>query len=118
MPKWRSESALDGYKLVLGGFVFLSPWLFAFTYSPARLDAWASGMLLMALSAAALVAFVDWEEWLALALGVWLLAAPWILGLPHTATKIHIAAGLICTYLAGLELWLVHCHQPEGSNSR
>src|SRR5215813_1402243 len=87
---WRKECTLDVYKLVLGAFVFLSPWLFAFTYSPARLDAWGSGLLVMGLSAAAMVAFVDWEEWLALAVGLWMLAAPWVLGLPPVATKIHI----------------------------
>src|SRR5215510_16501616 len=87
-------------------------------YSPARLDAWGSGLLVMGLSAAAMVAFVDWEEWLALVVGLWMLAAPWVLGLPHAATKIHVAAGLICVYLAGLELWLVHYHQWERSNPR
>jgi len=115
---WRKQCTLDVYKLVLGAFVFLSPWLFAFTYSPARLDAWGSGLLVMGLSAAAMVAFVDWEEWLALVIGLWMLAAPWELGLPHAATKIHVAAGLICVYLAGLELWLVHYHQWERSHPR
>ena len=112
----RQESALDFYKLVLGAFLFVSPWLFAFAYGPARADAWLSGLLLMVVSAAALIAFVDWEEWLALALGAWLIASPWVLGLPHTATKIHVGAGLVCAYLAGLELWLVHYHAPEGAN--
>jgi hypothetical protein len=111
--KWRTESPLDLYKLVLGGFVFLSPWLFAFVYGVARMDAWVSGLILMAASTVALVAFYDWEEWLALALGLWLIAAPWVLGLPHLATKIHVAAGLICTYLAVLELWLVHYNHPR-----
>jgi SPW repeat-containing protein len=115
MINWRKECTLDVYKLVLGAFVFVSPWLFAFTYNPARLDAWGSGLLVMSLSAAAMITFVDWEEWLALAVGVWMLAAPWVLGLPHAATKIHVAAGLICIYLAGLELWLVHYHQWERS---
>ena len=118
MLKMRKENALDFYKLVLGGFLFLSPWLFAFSYSVSRLDAWASGTLLMVLSAAAMIAFVDWKEWLALALGLWMLAAPWILGLPHVATKIHIAAGLICTYLAGLELWLAHYHEWDHPSTR
>ena len=113
MSRWRDECALDFYKLAIGGFLFLSPWLFAFTYSAARLDAWASGLLLIALSGAAVVAFFDWEEWLALALGLWMIAAPWVLGLPHAATRIHVAAGLLCAYLAGLQLWLVHYHQPE-----
>ena len=115
---WRKQSTLDVYKLVLGAFVFVSPWLFAFTFSPARLDAWGSGLIVMALSAVAMVVFFDWEEWLALAIGLWMLAAPWVLGLPRTATKIHIAAGLICVYLAGLELWLVHYHQWERDNPR
>ena len=66
---WRKECTLDVYKLVLGAFVIVSPWLFAFTYSPARLDAWGSGLLVMGLSAAAMVAFVDWEEWFALVVG-------------------------------------------------
>jgi predicted cobalt transporter CbtA len=113
MLKWRSESSLDLYKLMLGAFLFVSPWLFAFAYSPARLDAWVSGLILMAASVVALVAFQDWEEWLALLLGLWLIAAPWVLGLPHLATKVHIGAGLICAYLAGLELWLLHYHTPE-----
>jgi hypothetical protein len=113
MITWRSECTLDLYKLVLGGFVALSPWLFAFVYSPARLDAWAIGLILMALSAAAIMALNDWKEWLALALGLWLIAAPWVLGLPHLATKIHVGAGLICVYLAGLELWLLHYDAPE-----
>ena len=114
----RRESALDVYKLALGGFLFLSPWLFAYTYGASRLDAWACGLLLMLLSAAALFAFVDWKEWLILALGLWMVAAPWVLGLPHAATKIHVAAGLLCAYLAGLELWLVHYHQREGTDPR
>jgi predicted MFS family arabinose efflux permease len=112
MSKWRSESTLDLYKLVLGGFVFLSPWLFAFVYGPARLDAWVSGLILMAVSAMAIMALSDWEEWVALVLGLWLIAAPWVLGLPHLATKIHVGAGLVCAYLAGLELWLRHYDSP------
>jgi len=114
----RRESALDVYKLALGGFLLLSPWLLAFSYGASRLDAWACGMLLMLLSAAALFAFVDWKEWLILALGLWMVAAPWVLGLPPAATKIHVAAGLLCAYLAGLELWLVHYHQWEGIGPR
>src|SRR5262249_20672215 len=114
MLKWRTVCILDLYKLVLGGFMVLSPWLFAFVYSPARLDAWASGLVLVAVSTVAAIALSDWEEWLALAIGLWLIAAPWILGLPHLATKIHVGAGLVCVYLSGLELWLLHYNTSEG----
>src|SRR5262245_13557972 len=44
-----------------------------------------------------------------------LIAAPCFFGLPHFATKIGIGAGLICAYLAGLELWLLHYNTPEAS---
>ena len=103
------EYVLDIYKLVLGGFVALSPWLFAFRYEAARLESVASGVLVVAISIAALIAFADWEEWAALALGLWLIASPWALGFPVAAAmKIHIGVGLVLVYLAGLELWLIH----------
>ena len=103
------EYVLDIYKLVLGGFVALSPWLFAFGYEAARLESVASGVLVVAISIAALIAFADWEEWAALALGLWLIASPWALGFPVAAAmKIHIGVGLVLVYLAGLELWLIH----------
>jgi predicted cobalt transporter CbtA len=105
---WRRQSPLDMYKLVFGLLLLLSPWLFAFTSQAARMDAWVVGLALMAASAAALIAFADLEEWLALVLGLWLVAAPWLLGLPHTATKVHVSVGLLVSYLAGLELWLIH----------
>jgi hypothetical protein len=109
MTKWRSEYSLDIYKLALGAFVLLSPWMFAFAYAPARVESAVIGALVMAVSIAALVAFSDWEEWVVLALGLWLIASPWILGFPVAAAmKIHVGAGLALVYLAGLELWLIH----------
>lgn len=103
------EYVLDIYKLVLGGFVALSPWLFAFRNEAARLESVASGVLVVAISIAALIAFADWEEWAALALGLWLIASPWALGFPVAAAlKIHIGVGVVLVYLAGLELWLIH----------
>jgi hypothetical protein len=109
MEQRPREYVLDIYKLVLGGFVALSPWLFAFRYEAARLESVASGMLVVAISIAALIAFADWEEWAVLALGLWLIASPWALGFPVAAAmKIHIGVGLALVYLAGLELWLIH----------
>jgi SPW repeat len=92
MLKWRRESALDLYKFILGAFVFVSPWLFAFVYQPARVDAWVSGIAVMVASIAALTVFVSWEEWLGLALGLWMAASPWVLTLPHAATKVLLGA--------------------------
>ncbi|HET6927948.1 MAG TPA: SPW repeat protein [Hyphomicrobiaceae bacterium] len=109
MQRRPREYVLDIYKLLLGGFMALSPWLFAFRYEAARLESVASGVLVVAISIAALIAFADWEQWAVLALGLWLMASPWALGFPLAAAmKIHIAVGLLLVYLAGLELWLIH----------
>ena len=113
----RPRSSALARRQGLWGLLFISPWLFGFVHTPASLDAWMGGSILMLASAAALLVFNDWEEWLALFLGLWMIAAPWVLSFPHTATKIHLIAGFICAFLAGLELWLVHYDGPSGRSS-
>jgi SPW repeat len=103
------DSSLDVYNLVLAVLLFISPWLFAYPDSVARIDVWASGALIALASLAAIVAFSDWEEWINLLLGLWLVVAPWVLGFAHTrAMHISIGGGLVVAFLAGLELWLDH----------
>jgi hypothetical protein len=120
MVHWRRESVLDLYKIAIGLFFFISPWLLAYHSGVARTDAWAASALVMLASIAALVVFSDWEEWLSLLVGLWLIAAPWILGFTHTrAMVVSIGVGAAFAFIAGLELWLVHCDpQPsqDGSN--
>jgi hypothetical protein len=107
--KARHDSILDIYNLVLAVFVFASPWLFAYVSQPARLDLWATSIVIAVLSFAAIIAFAEWEEWLSLLLGLWLVAAPWALDFAHTtAMHVSVAAGIITVYLAGLDLWLEH----------
>jgi hypothetical protein len=104
----RRESILDAYNLVLGLFLLLSPWLFAFVHRTASADIWVSAALIVIVSIAAIVAFSEWDEWVNLALGIWLIVSPWVLGFPHTkAMHVSIAAGIAVAYLAFLELWLV-----------
>jgi hypothetical protein len=105
----RNEAILDVYKLVLGGYLFVSPFLFAYAGRADRLDAWLTGSLLVLVSIAALLAFAKWEEWTTLALGLWMVVSPWLLGFAHT-TAMHIVIGVGClvVYLAALELWLVY----------
>jgi hypothetical protein len=106
----RREAALDLYTAVLGALLFVSPWLFAYRDGLAREVAFAGGAILLAVSLLAIVAFKEWEEWLNLANGLWLLTAPFALGFPHHAPGMHIAVsiGMAVTFLALLELWLIH----------
>jgi hypothetical protein len=108
MIERRKLWVLDLYVLILAILLFLSPWVFAFTYELAREESWAVGLLLTIASATALFALRSWKEWLILLLGLWLVAAPWLLGFPHAAAmKIHVGVGLVIAYLAGLDLWLL-----------
>jgi len=109
MIKWRRESALDIYNLLLSVFLFISPWLFARANEAATMDLLASGAAIAAFSVGAMVAFANWEEWANLLLGIWLIVSPWVLGFAHTsAMHCSISVGVTVAFLAALELWLVY----------
>jgi hypothetical protein len=109
MRKWRAESVLDLYNLLLAMVLFASPWLFARANGTAAIDLRLSGAAIAILSLAALAAFANWEEWANLLLGIWLIASPWVLGFPHTrAMHFAIGIGAAVAFLAALELWLVY----------
>jgi multisubunit Na+/H+ antiporter MnhB subunit len=105
----RREAALDLYNAVLGAFLFVSPWLFAYSYAPARAGAFAAGAILVLVSLLAIAAFREWEEWINLAIGCWILVSPFVLEFPHR-TGMHVAVGVgaVVVFLALLELFLVH----------
>jgi SPW repeat len=109
MKLWRRESALDVYNLLLAVVLLAAPWLFALTNSTGKIDLWASGAAIAAISLAALVAFARWEEWANLLLGLWLIASPWLLGFAHTrAMHFSIGIGCLVAFMALLELWLLY----------
>src|SRR5689334_15706740 len=101
MTKRRPEGILDVYKLLLGVLLFVSPWLFAYAHGPAGIDARATGAAIAIASIAALLMFAEWEEWVVLLAGLWMIASPFVLGFAHT-TPMHVAIGigLAVTYLA------------------
>ena len=71
-------------------------------------------LLVGASSFAALVIFREWEEVINLILGLWVLVSPWVLHFQvPVATHVNVGLGLIITYTAALELWLIHYGTPE-----
>ncbi len=117
MRIWRRETILDLYNLVLGGFLFLAPWLFAYAYGVARADDWVCSAIVAASSLGALLAFAEWEEWVSLIVGLWLMASPWLLGFAHAkAMPINVGIGLLIAFMSALELWLIHYDSaPQGA---
>ena len=109
MLRRRPEAVLDIYTLTLGAFLFVSPWLFAFSHGVAGTDLRASGAAIAAASIAALLMFAEWEEWIVLVAALWLVVSPFALDFAHTAAmRVSIGVGLAVAYIAALELWLLH----------
>jgi SPW repeat-containing protein len=103
---WTRDRVLDLTKLVCGALLLASTWALEF----APLPAWnlrVCGYAILTASLASLVAEADWEPRANLWLGLWVLAAPWMLGFTQdtAAVLVHmIGGGLICM-LSAVEVW-------------
>lgn len=114
--KWRRGALFDVINVGLGTFLFFSPWIFDFTTNLARTTSWMAGATITLMALFAVIDFVESEEWINLALGLWVAVCAWIIGF-HTepiATRVHLALGLGIAASAAGELWLVHRTPPRG----
>jgi len=98
----------DWASMGLGLLIVISPWL---AQTPdnqaATVNAMTVGALAIFIGALELQFVRRWEEWCELALGVWLVISPWLLGYSTlgTLTMMHAIFGLLVAALALLELW-------------
>ena len=121
MEQKLKESGVDVVNLILAAFLFLTPWIFGFVADHAAApNAWVSGIAIGVVAVAALTKFAEWEEWINLALGLWVLVSPWVLSFAAqtTARWAHVCVGLIVAVLAGLKLWFMHQTPPRVSAQR
>lgn len=104
----------DDVNLVLGVWLFLSPWLLLYgaEQATAAWNAHVVGIVIAALSLAALVIYRQWEEWLAVLFAAWLIVSPWILGYGAFTTAIwnQIVVGIVVLVLA---LWSAYAERRE-----
>ena len=73
MENWTNTKLCDAANLILGAFLFVSPWVFGFPAGSASENAYIAGIVIAVLAIAALAAFAVWEEWLNLIIGLWTL---------------------------------------------
>ena len=111
--KWSNAKLCDVANLILGVILLVSPWIFRFSSGAPSQNAFASGIVIAAISIAALAAFAVWEEWLNLIVGIWVLVSPWVLGAGTTAMQVHVVIGVIVAVLAALEIWLLYQRPPR-----
>ena len=71
----------DWINLILGAWLFFSPWLFQYsTTGAASWNSFIFGVAIVVFALWALFAPRAWEEWTNLILGLWLIVAPTVLG--------------------------------------
>ena len=72
----------DWASWILGISLLLSPWALFFEYEPTAVrNAVVLGLLIILVEVVELSVFRDWEEWINIILGTWLVASPGLLGL-------------------------------------
>jgi len=119
MENWTNAKLCDVANLVLGAFLFFSPWIFGFDAGKVSETAFVSGIVIAVLAIAALAAFAVWEEWLNLIVGLWVLISPWVLGFQGTtAMTVHVIVGAAVAILAAIEIWILSQNPPRLTTSR
>lgn len=116
----------DMVNIILGLLLILAPWLLAYVPAapvdgaePARditlaaWHSWAAGGAVVIVAVAALLRTFEWEEWLMGLLGLWVIAAPWLLGFAgvQAAMAAHVVLGALVVVFAAWDIWSVR-HMP------
>jgi len=106
MTQWTNTKLCDVGNLVLACALLISPWIFKYPAGHQWTNAAITGIIIAALSIAALAAFTVWEEWLNLIVGLWLIASPWVLHFAGTtAMRVNVVIGVLVVLLAAIELY-------------
>jgi hypothetical protein len=110
---WTREKVLALIRLICAAAMFGSPWALQLAQAPTW-NIGICGYAMLTASLAALVAEADWEPRANLWLGVWVLAAPWMLGFSHEteATLVHLIGGGLVSMLSAVEIWSSERNPP------
>jgi SPW repeat len=83
---------------ILGIWLCLSPWALFFELDVAAMrNAVLLGVLIILAELVELSIFREWEEWINVALGAWLVASTWVLGITTPPARINfiVVGGLV-----------------------
>jgi hypothetical protein len=112
----------DWVNLLLGIWLFLSPWLVGYVSAsmPAAWNAWILGVALVVFSAIAVSMPQMWEEVINILIGIWMVISPWVVGFSATrsAETNAVIVGIVAIVLAAWAMALARqapqqvTHQP------
>jgi len=107
----------DWINLILGVWLFLSPWLLAYTGTSmvASWNAWILGVALVVFSAIAVSIPQIWEEVVNILIGIWMIISPWVLGFTGTrnAEANAVIVGIIAIVFAAWAMAFARQHTPH-----
>lgn len=91
---------------LLGIWLCLSPWTLLFEFeAPAVQNAVLIGALIILVELVELSIFRGWEEWINVAVGAWLIASTWVLGIATPSARINfVVVGVLVAALALYEM--------------
>jgi len=109
----KNVMAIDGINLILAILLIASPWVLTFPAGTITTNAVVAGLIIGVVAIAALFAFAQWEEWVNLIVGAWVIASPFVLHFTSDTRALwtHVLLGLAVAVLAAIELWTV-AHPP------
>ena len=98
--RWQDWSAM-----VLGAWLFISPWIFGHVGSASAWNAWTVGVVVVVISLWTLAQPSSiTAEGTAAVVGLWLFIAPWVLGFSALA-GLAWNAWIVAILLVGVALW-------------
>ena len=97
----------DWVNLVLGLWLFVSPWALGYAGTPAGWNAYVLGAAIVVFAAIAASMPKAWEEIVNILLGVWLAISPFVLGFANTTTVAShtVIVGVLVTAFA---IWAMY----------
>jgi hypothetical protein len=105
----------DRVNLILGVWLFFSPFLLAYDASfraPSSWNAYLVGIGVVVFATEALGRFRLWREWINFGLGAWLLVAPWVLAFDEPAAVWNQL--IIGVLVAANALWAMRASRVRG----
>ena len=93
----------DWVTLVLGIWLFISPWVMGFASSGTGADwnAWILGVAIVVFSAIAVSLPQAWEEVINILLGIWMVISSWVIGVTSRAVETNfVIVGLLVILFA------------------
>ena len=94
LPTWAN--------LVLGAWLFISPWVLGMTAGPAW-NSWVVGAVIFVVALSAMGRGPAlWNGWVNLVLGAWRFVSPWVLGMYAASAWNSWVVGAVVFVLAGI----------------